>query len=82
MTAPTASSIRVGATGSAISSGSSSSSKIRSAEAVADCSTLAMLAVWTIGKVNWREYWMKAVTSPSDICPEATRRPPITAIAT
>ena len=26
-----------------------------------------MLAVWMIGKVNWREYWMNAVTSPSDI---------------
>ena len=28
-----------------------------------------MLAVWTIGKVNWREYWMNAMTSPSDIWP-------------
>ena len=26
-----------------------------------------MLAVWMIGIVNWREYWMKAWTSPSDI---------------
>ncbi len=44
--------------------------------------TLAMLAVWTIGIVNWREYWMNAMTSPSDIWPEATRRPPMTQIAT
>ena len=51
---------RRGATGSAISSASSSSSKTRSAEATADWRTLAMLAVWMIGKVNWREYWMNA----------------------
>ena len=71
-----------GATGSGISSGSSSSSKTRSAEATADWSTLAMLAVWMIGNVNWREYWMNAITSPSDSWPAATRRPPMTAIAT
>ena len=41
-----------------------------------------MLAVWTIGNVNWREYWMKAITSPRLSCPAATRRPPMTAIAT
>ena len=41
-----------------------------------------MLAAWTMGWVNWREYWMKATTSPSDIWPDATRRPPMTAIAT
>ena len=35
-----------------------------------------------IGIVNWREYWMKAWTSPSVIVPEATRYAPITAIAT
>ena len=46
------------------SSGSSSSSNTRSAEATADCSTLTMLAVWMIGNVNWREYWMNATTSP------------------
>ena len=41
-----------------------------------------MLAVWMIGNVNWREYWMKATTSPSVIRPAATRSPPMTAIAT
>ena len=41
-----------------------------------------MLAVWMIGIVNWREYWMKAWTSPRDIWPVATRTPPMTAIAT
>ncbi len=41
-----------------------------------------MLAVWTIGIVNWREYWMNAWTSPSDIVPDATRTPPMTQIAT
>ena len=41
-----------------------------------------MLAVWMIGKVNCREYWMKATTSPSVSWPLATRTPPMTAIAT
>ena len=41
-----------------------------------------MLAVWMIGNVNWREYWMNATTSPRLIWPLATRRPPMTAIAT
>ena len=41
-----------------------------------------MLATWMIGYVNWREYWMNACTSPSDIWPDATRRPPMTAMAT
>ena len=55
---------RRASTGSGISSGSSSSSKTRSAEATADCRTLAIEATWMIGKVNWREYWMNAWTSP------------------
>ncbi len=74
--------IVAGATGSGISSASSSSSKTRSAEAAADCSTLTMLAVWMIGNVNWREYWMNATMSPMLCCPLATRRPPMTAIST
>ena len=41
-----------------------------------------MLAVWTMGIVNCREYWMKAWTSPRDIVPEATWTPPMTQIAT
>ena len=44
--------------------------------------TLAMLAVWVIGIVNWREYWTKAWTSPRLICPLATWIPPMTQIAT
>jgi hypothetical protein len=35
-----------------------------------------------IGMVNWREYCMNATTSPSEIRPEATQYPPITAITT
>ena len=31
------------------------------------------LAIWVIGVVYWREYWMKACTLPSDIAPDATR---------
>ena len=42
----------------------------------------ATLAICVIGIVNWREYWMNACTSPSDIAPEATCSPPMTAIAT
>ena len=71
-----------GATGSGISSASSSSSNTRSADATADCRTLAIDAAWMIGKVNWREYWMNAWTSPSDIWPLATWTPPMTQIAT
>ena len=41
-----------------------------------------MPATWVIGIVNWREYWMNAWTSPSEIVPVATRKPPMTAIAT
>ena len=83
MTRPSAGSARIlGATGSGISSASSSSSKTRSAEATADCRTLAIEATWTIGKVNWRLYWMNAVTSPRLIWPLATWMPPMTQIAT
>ena len=41
-----------------------------------------MLATWVRGWVNWREYWINACTSPSESCPEATRRPPTTATRT
>ncbi len=41
-----------------------------------------MLAIWVIGIVNCREYWMNAWTSPSDMRPCATRKPPMTAMAT
>ena len=81
-TAPRVAARTRGVTGSGISSASSSSSKTRSADATADCSTFAIEATWMIGNVNWREYWMNAMTSPSVIWPLATRSPPITAIAT
>ena len=67
---------------SGASSSASSSSKTRSAEATPDCSRLAIEATWVSGWVNWREYWMNACTSPSDIAPLATRSPPSTAITT
>jgi len=41
-----------------------------------------MLATWVSGWLNCREYWMNACTSPSDSCPEATRRAPTTATRT
>ena len=53
-----------GSAGSALCSSTSSSSKTRSAEAMPDCSTLAIDASWVSGWVNWREYWMNACTSP------------------
>ncbi len=71
-----------GVTGSRSSSGSSSSSKTRSADAAVLCSTFMMLAVCVIGMVNCREYWMNACTSPSEMRPLATMRPPTTATAT
>ena len=41
-----------------------------------------MLATCVIGIVNWRVYWMKAVTPPSSSVPLATPMPPTTQIAT
>ena len=41
-----------------------------------------MEATWVSGWVNWREYWMNACTSPSEIDPLATLSPPRTAITT
>ena len=41
-----------------------------------------MPAIWPSGWVNSREYWMNAVASPRDMEPEATRRPPTTAMPT
>ncbi|RAO55827.1 hypothetical protein ONO86_00904 [Micromonospora noduli] len=73
---------RAGATGSGVCSSASSTAKTRSAEATPDWSRLAIEASWVSGWVNWREYWMKACTSPRLIVPEATRSPPTTAIAT
>ncbi len=67
---------------SRLCSSASSSSKTRSADATPDWSRLVIEATWVSGWVNWREYWMKAWTSPSDIEPLATRRPPSTAMTT
>jgi len=52
------------------------------ADATADWSTFTTLATWMIGNVKLREYWMKAWTSPSEIDPLATLRPPRTAMTT
>ena len=41
-----------------------------------------MLATWVSGWLNCREYWMNACTLPRSIAPDATRRPPTTAMAT
>ena len=63
-------------------SSASRSSNVRSAEATPDCSMFAMPAIWPSGCENSREYWMNAVASPRVIWPEATRRPPTTAMST
>ena len=72
----------MGAASSGTCSSASSSSKTRSAEATPDCSRLDIDATWVSGWLNCREYWMNACTSPSDIEPDATRSPPITAMKT
>ena len=41
-----------------------------------------MLATWVSGWLNWREYWMKAVTAPRVSEPLAISRPPTTATST
>ncbi len=41
-----------------------------------------MDASCVIGWVNIREYWMNACTDPSPSVPDATCRPPMTAITT
>ena len=81
-TAPRTRSSRTGSAGSGSSSASSRTANTRSADAIPDCTRLTRLASCVIGIVNCREYWMKACTSPSEICPEATRKPPITAMPT
>lgn len=81
-TRPRASVTFCGVASSGTCSLASSTSNTRSAEATPDCSRFAIDATWVSGWVNCREYWMNACTSPSDIVPEATRSPPITAITT
>ena len=78
-TRPRAGATATSAYTSGICSSASSSSKTRSAEAMPDWNTLNIDAVWAIGIWSWREYWMNAWTSPMDIWPLATRRPPPTA---
>ena len=63
-------------------SGASSTANTRSADATPLCMRLAIEATWVSGWVNWREYWMKAWTSPRLIAPLETRSPPTTAMAT
>lgn len=71
-----------GTSASGSCSSASSSSYTRSAEATPDWTRFAIDATCVSGIENWREYWMKACTSPIDRVPEATRRPPTTATST
>ena len=50
--------------GSGVISSSARSSKTRSAEAIVDWITLAIVASCAMGWLNWRAYWMNACTSP------------------
>src|SRR2546430_17544641 len=68
--------------GSKDSSSASRNSKVRSADATPDWNTVTIDAICVMGCENWREYWMKACTAPSDSAPAATLRPPTTAMAT
>ena len=47
-----------------------------------DWNTFTIDASWVSGCVNCREYWMKAWMSPMRHRPDATRRPPTTAMTT
>jgi hypothetical protein len=47
-----------------------------------DWNTFIIDASWVSGMENVREYWMKAWTSPIEMAPLATRRPPTTATST
>ncbi len=62
---------------SGISSGSSSSSKTRSAEAIVDWMMFAILASCVIGWENCRAYWMNACTSPMAMARRVTMMPPM-----
>ncbi|SLH31282.1 Uncharacterised protein [Mycobacteroides abscessus subsp. abscessus] len=81
-TRPRSSGRTSGSCGSGDCSSASRISKIRSAEATPDCSRFTIVPIWVSGWLNWREYWMKACTSPSESCPVATRRPPTSATST
>jgi hypothetical protein len=50
--------------GLGVCSSASSSSKTRSADAMPDWNTFIHRGQLREGLVNWREYWMKACTSP------------------
>ena len=41
-----------------------------------------MLAIWVMGWVNWRTYWMNAWMSPTVMAPPSDRKPPSTQMAT
>ncbi len=47
-----------------------------------DWKTFIIEASWVSGIEKVREYWMKACTSPTEMAPLATRRPPTTATST
>ncbi len=71
--------VEVGST----SSSASSSSKTRSADATPDCSRLAIDAIWVSGWVNMPRVLDERLHLAEAACePDATRRPPTTAITT
>ena len=65
-----------GCAGELDATGSSSSLKIRSDEAIADCSTLNFSDMSLIGRKKRCEYWRKATSAPSVSVPPAARSPP------
>ena len=67
---------RAGFAGGMTATGSSSSLKMRSEEAIADCSTLNFSDMSLIGRKKRCEYWMKATSAPSVSVLRSTLAPP------
>jgi len=67
---------RFGDAGDTTATGVSSSVKMRSDAAIADCSRLNFSDMSLIGLKNRCEYWMKATSDPSVSVPPSTQAPP------
>ena len=67
---------RIGFAGDSIATGSSSSLKIRSDDAMADCRTLNFSDMSLIGRKNLTEYWRNATSTPRLSVSRSTAPPP------
>ena len=64
------------------SSSSARNSKTRSAAAAMDCSILDTCAIWVMGWVKLRTYWINDWISPTWMAPDEARMAPTTVTAT